>query len=55
MTEEAGGSYKLVIYLSQNCLLVRQSSVAEADEASLEADQEEETRRESPFILRNQR
>lgn len=55
MTEETGGSYKLVIYLSQNCLVVRQSSVAEADKTSLEADQKEEMRRESPFILWNQR
>lgn len=55
MTEETGGSYKLVIYLSQNCLVICQSSVAEAGKTSLEADQKEEMRCESPFILWNQR
>lgn len=47
MTEETGGSYKLVIYLSRSCLVVCQSSVAEADKTSLEADQKEEMRCES--------
>lgn len=53
-TEETGGSYELVIDLFMAKLLGRLPSSV-ADETSLEADQKEEMRCESPFILWNQR